>query len=261
MHVSLADQYQPAASPWHATDGRVKVALALAFIIVTSLTPLHRWPTLVSLLGIVWAAALSGRLRLKWLLIRSLLALPFVLAALPLPLTVRGTPIATLPILEWTISLEGTLRLGAVLSKSWLSILAALFLTGTTPFSEMLAGLRSLGAPRILIAIVSLMYRYLFVFADETTRVQVARAARSGLALGQHPPSLLWQARAAGHQTGLLFVRALERSERVYAAMLARGYSGEMRVLGTRSLSARDWVALALGTLALLAAVGIGRLA
>jgi cobalt/nickel transport system permease protein len=258
MHVSVADQFQPADSPWHAADARVKVALVLAFVAVVSLTSLDRWPTLLILLGLVWSAALSGHLKLQWLLKRSLLALPFVAAALPLPLTTRGSSLATLPLVGWSVSLEGTLRLLAVLTKSWLSIQAALFLTGTTPFNRMLAGLRSLGTPRILISIVSLMYRYLFVFADETTRVQVARAARSGLIAGHRPPGLVWQARVAGHQAGLLFVRALERSERVYAAMLARGYSGETRVLAERPLATRDWVTLLFGLSAIAAAIVIG---
>ncbi len=258
MHVSLADQFQPAQSAWHAADARIKSALVLAFVAVVSLTPLDRWPTLLIMLGLAWAAALSSHLKLQWLLKRSLLALPFALAALPLPLTTRGTTIATLPLLGWPISLEGTLRLLAVVTKSWISIQAALLLTGTTPFNNMLAGLRSLGAPRVLISIVGLMYRYLFVLADEATRVQVARAARSGLIPGQRPPGLLWQARVAGNQAGLLFVRALERSERVYAAMLARGYSGETRVLGERPLDARDWITLTLGLAALVAAVALG---
>ncbi len=258
MHVSLADQFQPAQSPWHTADARIKVALVLAFVAVVSLTPLQRWPTVLIMLGLVWAAALSGHLKLRWLLKRSLLALPFALAALPLPLTTRGTSIATLPLLGWSISLEGTLRLLGVLTKSWLSIQAALFLTGTTPFNHMLAGLRSLGTPRILISIVGLMYRYLFVFADETTRVQVARAARSGLISGHRPPGPVWQARVAGNQAGLLFVRALERSERVYAAMLARGYSGETRVLAERPLHPRDWFTLMMGLAAMGAAVAIG---
>lgn len=260
MHFSLADQYRQVSSPWHRADARLKVALVLAFIAVASFTSIDHWITWLILLGMLWAATLSSRLGLGWVLKRSLLALPFLLAALPLPFMTRGTPIAALPVLGWVVSLEGTLRLLSVLAKSWLSIQAAVFLAGTTPFDHMLAGMRALRAPQILVSIVGLMYRYLFVLADETARVQVARASRSGLSPGQHPPGLLWQARVAGNQAGLLFVRALERSERVYAAMLARGYSGEVRVLAERRLAPRDWLALAFGLAALLAAAAVGAL-
>jgi cobalt/nickel transport system permease protein len=39
--------------------------------------------------------------------------------------------------------------------------------------------------------------------------------------------SLRWRARVAGGMAGSLFLRSLERSDRVYAAMLARGYNGD----------------------------------
>jgi cobalt/nickel transport system permease protein len=38
---------------------------------------------------------------------------------------------------------------------------------------------------------------------------------------------------------GNLFLRSYERSERIYAAMVARGYSGEMRRLTPPPLSSR----------------------
>ena len=43
--------------------------------------------------------------------------------------------------------------------------------------------------------------------------------------------ALRWRARVAGHLAGTLFVRSVDRGERVHAAMLARGYDGEVRSL------------------------------
>jgi cobalt/nickel transport system permease protein len=71
-------------------------------------------------------------------------------------------------------------------------------------------------------------------------------------------PSPVWQGQVAGHMVGSLFLRSLERSERVHAAMLARGYNGQMPRLERRTLSAADWltlVAVLLVLLALLAGV------
>ena len=50
---------------------------------------------------------------------------------------------------------------------------------------------------------------------------------------------------------GSLFLRALERSERVYAAMLSRGYDGHMRTLTRFRMMTLDWVALAVVVMAL----------
>ena len=41
----------------------------------------------------------------------------------------------------------------------------------------------------------------------------------------------LWQMRTIGNMVGTLFIRSYERGERVYAAMLARGYDGQNSTL------------------------------
>jgi cobalt/nickel transport system permease protein len=43
---------------------------------------------------------------------------------------------------------------------------------------------------------------------------------------------------------GNLTLRAFERSERIHAAMTARGFQGEMRMLAVPVLTERDWNAL-----------------
>ena len=53
-----------------------------------------------------------------------------------------------------------------------------------------------------------------------------------------------WRAGGAGHMAGQLFVRSLDRSDRVYQAMLARGYRGELLTLAPHAKRPRDWVSL-----------------
>jgi cobalt/nickel transport system permease protein len=91
------------------------------------------------------------------------------------------------------------------------------------------------------------MWRYLFVLADEVLRMIRARAARSGHS--DRPDlkpggSVTWRARVAGGMAGSLFLRAFERSDRIYVAMLARGYDGEVRAAPLPPLSAGSWLAL-----------------
>ena len=73
-------------------------------------------------------------------------------------------------------------------------------------------------------ATISFMYRYLFVLVDEAMRLQTARDARS-VGAGR---TLFWRAKVLGGMIGCLFIRSYERSERIYAAMLSRGYAGEV---------------------------------
>jgi cobalt/nickel transport system permease protein len=105
--------------------------------------------------------------------------------------------------------------------------------------------------PKILVAIVSFMYRYLFVLIDQSMRMRQARASRSAVIQNRRRPNAIWQAKVVGMMVGSLFLRSLERSERVYAAMASRGYAGEMRILNTFHMRPQDWFGLAMGAILL----------
>jgi cobalt/nickel transport system permease protein len=59
---------------------------------------------------------------------------------------------------------------------------------------------------------------------------------------------------------GSLFLRSYERSERVYAAMQARGFDGEFRTMAGRPLAAADWIAFAVVAVAIAAFVVLGQI-
>jgi cobalt/nickel transport system permease protein len=169
---------------------------------------------------------------------RAFLAAPFLLAALPLVFTRTGDPLGSIVIgsLTLTVSGEGLRQFTTIALKSWISVQAALVLAFTTPFHELVDALRQLRLPRIMVAIIGFMYRYLGVLADEATRMTRARAARSAVGQGRGGRSIAWRARVTGAMVGTLFLRSYERSERIYAAMQARGFQGEFRHLHARPL-------------------------
>jgi cobalt/nickel transport system permease protein len=156
---------------------------------------------------------------------------------------------------ELTVTNEGMLLFVSVAVKSWLSVLVSGLLVATTRWPDLLLALRSMRLPTVLINTLALMVRYLGVLVDEALRMQAARDSRSA-GPGR---SVIWRARVLGGMIGSLFIRSLERSERIYAAMLARGFAGELRSLTRLSWRARDtWAGMAC-SLALLSAVLIGR--
>jgi cobalt/nickel transport system permease protein len=67
---------------------------------------------------------------------------------------------------------------------------------------------------------------------EEVHRLTQARLARSS-ALPESSRraggKLQWRARVTGGMAGTLMLRSLDRSQRVYQAMQARGYDGEVR--------------------------------
>lgn len=187
---------------------------------------------------------------------RSLLALPFVLAAFPVIFTINGEPLASFSIGLWTLTVTqpGLERFISIALKSWISVQAAIVLAGSTPFPALLAAMRAVRIPRLLVAIFGLMWRYLFVLADEALRLMRARAARSGQSTtpgAKTGGNLAWRARVTGGMAGSLFLRAIERSDRIYMAMVSRGYDGEVRTIPLPGLTSIQITILAFGLVVL----------
>ena len=192
-----------------------------------------------------------------WRLVRgAFVALPFLLVSLPLVFIRPEEPIATVQLGPFALTISGVgLRLFVTIAlKSWLSVQVAMLLTYTTPFHDLLDALRELRMPRILVAIIGFMYRYLAVLGDEAQRMMRARASRSAVAAdGRGGGSIAWRARVTGSMVGSLFLRSYERSERIYAAMQARGFEGTFRHMELRAIRPAEWITFVAG-LALLAA-------
>ncbi len=202
--------------------------------------------------GLAWSARLGPLRTVRG----AFVALPFMLAAVPLVFT-RGAPyLATIDLgpLSLGISEDGLRTFLTIAFKSWVSVQAALLLTYTTPFHDLVDALRELRLPRVMVAIISFMYRYLGVIGDEGGRMTRARRARSADAGdGRAGGSLRWRATVTGHLGGSLFLRSYERSERIYAAMQARGFDGELRYLPGPPLSTRALLGFAVAIAVLVA--------
>ncbi len=176
------------------SNPRAKVVLAFAAILASSLTPPGAWWGFAGLLSLILLASWASGLGWGFTLRRSYLALPFALAALPLPFTVAGVPLFVVPGLDWVASVDGTIRLGSVLLRTWTAVQAAILLTATTPFQDLIWALGALGLPRTLVSTIGFMYRYLFVLADEALRMRRAHAAAQRSAPRRNAPA----ARLAG---------------------------------------------------------------
>lgn len=266
MHVHFLDTYCPGNSPVHRLDGRVKLVLTLAFIFTAALTPSAAWAVYILLFALLLSVEMLSDLGVGYVMRRAALALPFILAALPLLFTRGDTPLIVLPFSHsWQVTIwrEGTERFLSVGLKSWLSVQAAIVLASCTPFPQLLTAMRAIGIPKLLVAIFGLMWRYLFILVDEALRLLRARAARSGqsdMPGLRSGGSMTWRARVAGGMAGSLFLRALERSDRVYAAMLARGYDGEVRIAPLPTLPFTHLLTLVFGLLVFLLLLLLGYL-
>jgi cobalt/nickel transport system permease protein len=240
------DEHASIDSPVHRLEARAKLVAFLTLVVCTSLIPpAALWAFGVYLLLLAVLLGLS-RLPLLAVLRRLLWFGPFVLTAVLLvPFVQRGggAVAARLAVggLRLNVYRSGLLVARGILLKSGLSALSVILLVSTTHFSQLLKGMERLRLPRLLLAITSFLYRYLFLLLDQFMRL--LRAARSrNLEAG--PLSL--RLRAAGGIVGSLFIRTYSRAERVHAAMLARGYEGSLPVLHDTRLRSADFVFLGL---------------
>lgn len=167
---------------------------------------------------------------------------PFVLFAVFLPLIGRGE---RLDVLGVSLSIDGLWAAWNILIKATLGLATTVLLGATTPIAEILHGLEHLRMPRLMTAIAGFMVRYADVITGELTRMRIARESRG------YDPRWFWQARAIASSAGTLFIRSFERGERVYLAMVSRGYSGTMPLDHDPTVPVSRWAAaLALPVLA-----------
>jgi cobalt/nickel transport system permease protein len=217
----------------HRLPPQVKVASALSFVFLVAITPREAvWGFLIYAAAIA-VVAISSRISPGFLALRMLGIIPFVAFAFLIPFIASGQQIEVLGV---GVSREGLWAAWNILAKASIGAATSVVLAATTEVPDILAGMNRLQVPVVLTSIAGFMIRYLELIVEEIGRIRVAMASRG------YDPRWLWQARPIAASAGAMFVRSYERGERVYDAMVARGFSGEMPELRRRDPSARDWL-------------------
>lgn len=148
----------------------------------------------------------------------------------------------------YIVSLRGGMLAHAVLIvKAVTPALAVLMLIVSTPYPRIFS-LLSAVLPEILAAGLFMTYRTLFILLDMMDNFVAAIRLRGGFS----PGSLYKNSANISKGIGMLLVRAVERSSRLYAVMVVRGYSGSMAEQGPVKLHREDWLPLGTGTTVLL---------
>ena len=190
-------------------DARPRVLATLTFVLVAVVTPITLWPLYIVEAAVVLSAYAVGGRPWRVLLLR-------LAALLPLVTLLAGSVVLSRALQDgWLLAIQ-------MLARSLLAVTAVTSLVVTTPFTSILAAMGRLQVPAALVSILTFMYRYLSVLGDELTRMRRAMEART------FQESRLHETMRVASLTGLLFVRAFERAERVQAAMYSRGWDGRV---------------------------------
>jgi len=228
MNHSFLDQYSDRNSLIHRLDPRTKLVTSFLFITVLVVLPADSWIA-YGLCALLLAVSVAfSRLPLGYVLKRSLIIIPFVLlVTIFIPFFKEGEIAGSYSVggLELTVTTDGLAILRNILIKAWLSVLSLILLTNTTPMSALLKALEKLHLPLVMVLLLSFMYRYIFVLVDEVMRLKRARDSRN------FGGSNWWKIKITARMIGTLFLRSYERGERVYAAMVARGYDGHSHIV------------------------------
>ncbi len=216
----------------HSLDPRVKCASALVFSCVVAVAGSYSAAAagLLVALGLVFAARPDVRPLARRLVQMNC----FVLFLwIMLPLTFPGETAATLgPVVLTRPGLELALL---ITLKSNAILLGFIALISTTDAATLGHALFSMGAPPRLVFLFLFTYRYVHVIEQEYTRLATAARLR-----GFVPRTNLHTYRTAGNLLGMVLVRSLDRSQRVYEAMLLRGYCGTFHSLREFRLTRKD---------------------
>ncbi|MEV4138045.1 cobalt ECF transporter T component CbiQ [Dactylosporangium sp. NPDC049742] len=224
-------------SPVHDLAPEVKIAASVLFTVAVVATPREALWAFGGYLAVIVAVAFTARIGLRWLALRSLIELPFILFAFALPFLGHGERVHWLGM---SLSVEGLYGMWNIIAKGTLGVLSSLLLAGTTTPRDLLLGLDRLRCPAMITVIATFMLRYLDVLAGEGRRMRVAQRSRG------YDPRFLWQIKGFATGIGALFLRAFERGERVYLAMISRGYEGRIPLaLAGDGATARQWAAAA----------------
>lgn len=183
--------------------GPIKFFTALGFVLVVALGPRTLHPVYLMIGTAVFIIGLAGRIPLRFVLGRLLIAEPVIVAA---AVVVLFRPDRLQPVLITVL-------------KANLCIITMLVFAWLTPFHELARTLQMLGCPRSILSILGLMDRYVPLLAEEALRMQRARASRTFANTGGSVWHVLASAMAA------LMIRALHRARRIHIAMQARGWN------------------------------------
>ncbi len=214
----------------HRVDPRAKLVATAVFL--TCVLSFERYEISALLPFVLYPLAMAslGGIPMGYVARKAALVSPFaLLVALPSLFIERSAAFAAGPV----VLSAGVLSFTSVLVRFALTVGTTIVLVGVTSFEGLCVGLRKLGVPEVMVVQLLLLYRYIFVLADEASRVARARDLRS---FGRRGRDMKTFASITGH----MLLRTIDRGDRIHGAMRSRGFTGEVRLLNRLELRRSD---------------------
>jgi len=235
------------ANSWRGRSPAAKATFSLCGLLAAFAAPRPQGGALVAVLIII-TTALGARIPLRTWLLAAWPALLFLGGGcLSLIFTLHATP-AGLPALTWAA--HGGVQVAQLLGRSLGALAALLSLALTTPLPDLIALLRRLYMPELLLDLMVLCYRMLFVFSDAMQDILSAQISR----LGYATPRLAL--RSLGSLGAGLAAQIWQRTQALHLAAQSRANDGPLRFLSPRFVHARRDTSMAVAAGAILILAG-----
>lgn len=237
-------------------DPRAKLGMFLVTVLAASLSSSF-W-VLAGMYALVLLAARASRVPFDFFVRRVWVGIPFFAGIVILPsiFLTAGPRLFDLALgpLHIAPSVPGLLGAVVFVMRVGVSVSLAVLLVLTTPWADVLKSLQALRVPQVFILILSMTYRYIFLFFRTANGMFEARKSRMvGRTSGGEHRKWITSSMMS------LMSRSFKMSNDVYAAMLARGFTGQVRSYSNYRMRTADWAALLASVLVACAALVAGR--
>ncbi len=135
------------------------------------------------------------------------------------------------------ITEEGMSVVILLTSRVMNSVGLSLLILYTTPFPEMIKALKILRVPDTLLIIITLTYKYIFIFAKTVGEMHLARKSRMVRSISRKEAG-----RWVAGRIFLLFRRTQKKCEELNKAMMGRGFSDSMNIYEYRKIRLPDMI-------------------
>lgn len=220
MHL---EEFAEGSSFFHRLDPRVKFITFIPFVVTIAIMQGIKAPFAGLIVSIIMAVAagLDARRLLNRLLIVNI---PVLLLWFFLPFSHSGEELFR--VFSFSVTSEGLFHALSITLKTNAIVIATIAMLGTSEIFSLAHGLVHLNIPVKLVYLFFFFYRYISVIHSEYTRLRRAMSVRRFKAkTNAHTYKTL------GNLIGMVIVRSYERSQRIYSAMLCRGFKGTFPVI------------------------------
>lgn len=229
-NIRYLDELSQRDTPLNRVDPTIKLIVTFGFIITTVSFGKYELGGLLPMFIFPAACMSLGELSYKEIIKRMLIALPFIIG-----IGIFNPLLDTIP-----VAIMGEVRLSggwisffSLLLKGILTVSSAIILIATTGIEDIAHSLRKLKVPKIFVILILLTYRYISVLMEEAASIWTAYSLRAPGEKGIRME--IW-----GSLLGQLLLRTYDRGQRVYEAMVLRGFHGDFEMIHKRNINTKD---------------------